>query len=201
MEAPKENPDAIKNYAKTFINGQKLDVLMKEMVQNVILTKSNKPVIDMMKYLAKCNNETDLEKEGIRYTPNPDEPEFEVTPMIKRFIFPENTTNLLKNELSPTVFEQLKSVKTVFGGRISHLIDSCLKLDTKESINVNTTDADCYNKFQLLLKPIIDNVHSYDKVASLFDNAGNDVYNIDSENDLIKKVISYLLSTFSTSLS
>ena len=72
-------------------------------------------------------------------------------PIIKEFSFPNNSSALIKNLLTKSVFESLLNKKTKLGGHLSHILNTALKIGYKEDIGLYLTDADV-NYLNLLSK-------------------------------------------------
>lgn len=178
---PSVNKQAAINYVKT----HRIDCLIKEMLNSAIndttestikSDESSQVIFNMIKYLSQFTNSIDLEKEGINLSflekenqTNAKKPEdYKFTPVIKEFNFPESFNLMIKRFLSNKEYNKLKSVKTVFGGHISHLINVAVKLDSKETVGIYTTDFDCYNKMSVVINPAMEFLHSFDKEKSLF---------------------------------
>ena len=212
--------DTFKNQqaAINYVKAHKVDFLIKEMLNTAIqeTNSSNQPhtnnlvVFNMIKYLTQFTDKKTLEKEGIKLnflenensTENKEKKldDYKYNPVLKEFYFPDNSSLIIKKFLTPKEYEKLKSVKTVFGGHISHLIDVALKLDNRETVGIYTTDFDCYDKMSCVISPAMEFLHSFDKEKSLFSyyNPNSEFYEECKEpnlnefkyknNDIIKSI-------------
>lgn len=105
-------------------------------------------------------------------------------------VFSEQSKSLLKKYLTPELFNQLKTKKTINGYSFKKLINSGI-LNQDSSIGVYAGDLESYSTFTDLLTPVIHSYHNYTETSrhgkdfTLLDNAFN---NPDPGNN-------YILST------
>lgn len=160
---------AIEKQVTEYVKLNKIDSLLKEMINTVINENSEKPINSMINYLIDGINEEDLLRAGIII----DKTKFtkpEVRPVLKDYYFKETSTLIAKKFLTPNVFDKLKNIKTKFGGCLSHLIDIANKLEGKESVGISATDSGCYSLMKPLFAPALEFLHSYSAEKALFSN-------------------------------
>ena len=150
-----------------YVQRTELDDLMKEMLNSLLYEQPDDPRISMIYYLAKTLDPLDLEREGIKLDKEMIQ-NSRNCPIIKDYVFSENSTLILKRFLNSSVYDKLKSVKTKFGGCIAHIIDAANKIEGKETVGLYATDNDCYDKMKPLFQPSVEFLHTFDPEKSLF---------------------------------
>ncbi len=93
----------------------------------------------------------------------------EAVPLIKDFKMPENLTVFLKHFIDREIYDKYKEQKTVLGGTISHMINTGIKVDNKETVGIYATDGEAYSKFNQIFQKAIDYLHKYEKYFALYD--------------------------------
>jgi hypothetical protein len=172
MDAMNKKLDPKKS-AEDYIRLNKLDYLLKEMINSTLSTNSEDPFISMISYLSENITDKDLEANGIKLDRKL-LPSVNTKPLIKDFYFNDNSTLIIKRFLNPNLFDKLKNVKTKLGGTLSHLIEIANKIEGKETVGIFNTDGDCYSKMGLLINPALEFLHQYDQEKSLL-NANYDL--------------------------
>ncbi len=160
------DPKVIQKQAEDYVKTHKIDSLLKEMLSTALDEQNTEqPIIGMINYLSHFISDEDLEKAGIKLQKSKEK---KFNPIMKDFYFPENSSLIIKRFLTPNIFDKIKGIKTKLGGHVSHIIDTALKLDNKETVGLIATDGECYSKMSQLFKPAVSFLHAFDSNKSLF---------------------------------
>ena len=79
---------------------------------------------------------------------------------------------------------------TSLGGHISHIIETGLKADNKETVGIYATDGEAYTVFNQLFKPAIEFLHHYNPQTALFDLPDHrGIFKLPKNQKLLEKLL------------
>ena len=100
--------------AQEYLDKNKIEKLISEMVNSLVHTRDKKPIIYMIKYLTNYCTQEELEQNGISVQgPLPQR-----IPLMNYPEFSENCTSYLKAHLTKEIWSAMKKRATHLGGKI-----------------------------------------------------------------------------------
>jgi hypothetical protein len=144
--------------AKQYVEKHKLEKLVGEMLNTLVHSKDENPVIFMIKYLAGLSNSEELASNGISVSGSLPQ----TKPLIKFPTFPESCSSLLKKNLNLEVWDRLHDKKT----RLKGDFYSCIKPGIEhpeDSVGLFACDEEAYSLYEPLFQPVIEELQAWSK--------------------------------------
>ena len=128
--------------------------IISEMLNSLVHSRDEKPIIFMIKYLATLVTESELFEHGITVKgPVPQR-----IPIITYPKFTPECDSLLKKHLTRDIWSNMKKKNTALGGNIQLCLKSGVQ-NMESKIGVMASDEDAYKSFADLFAPIIKDLH------------------------------------------